>query len=109
LTVLTNSAVSFIFTIVLLYYLGDYNAALQSPTGLPIIQVFYGATKSVGGTNVLMTMILVVVAIGNFSNMASVSRLAWAFARDGGLFYHEFFSYVSFMYFLHAYETLIFQ
>jgi choline transport protein len=95
LTVLANSIVSFAFTIVLLYCLGNYQDALNSPTGLPIIEVIYGATKSVPATNTLMAMILIVTVIGNFSNMASVSRLAWAFARDGGLPFSETFSYVS--------------
>ena len=94
-TVLINCVTTFAFTLILLYCLGDYQAALESPTGLPIIQVFYGATKSVSATNTLMAMILVVISVGNFSNMASVSRLAWAFARDGGLPYSKFFSYVS--------------
>jgi choline transport protein len=95
LTVLTSSITTFVFTICLLYTLGDYQAALSSPTGLPIIQVIYGATKSVAATNTLMSMILIVFVIGNFSNLASLSRLAWAFARDGGLPYSDFFSYVS--------------
>jgi choline transport protein len=94
-TVLANSVTAFGFTICLLYCLGDYNAALETPTGLPIIQVFYGATKSVPATNTLMSFILIVTAVGNFSNVASVSRLAWAFARDGGLPFSSFFSHVS--------------
>jgi choline transport protein len=94
-TVLTNSIVAFAFTIVLLYCLGNYQDALDSPTGLPIIEVFYGATKSIDATNTLTAMIFIVTAIGNFSNMASVSRLAWAFARDGGLPFSRIFSYVS--------------
>jgi choline transport protein len=95
LTVLTSSVTAFVFTICLLYTLGDYQAALSSPTGLPIIEVIYAATKSVAATDTLMSMTFVVIVIGNFSNMASVSRLAWAFARDGGLPYSNFFSYVS--------------
>jgi choline transport protein len=95
LTVLTSSITTFAFTICLLYTLGDYQAALSSPTGLPIIQVIYTATKSVAATNALMSMIFIIFVIGNFSNLASLSRLAWAFARDGGLPYSDFFSYVS--------------
>jgi choline transport protein len=95
LTVLTNSIVAFAFTICLLYCLGDYQAALSSPTGLPIIEVIHQATKSVAATNALMSFIVIVVVVGNFSNMASVSRLAWAFARDRGLPFSDFFAYVS--------------
>jgi choline transport protein len=94
-TVIVNTITSFAFTLVILYGLGDYQTALQSPTGLPIIQVIYGATKSIAATNTLMSMILIVIVVGNFSNMASVSRLAWAFARDGGLPFSTFFAYVS--------------
>lgn len=95
LTVVINGVFAFGFIVALLYCIGDLDTVLASPTGLPIIEVFYLATKSKAATNVLMVMILSVSAIGNFGIFASVSRLIWAFARDRGLPYSDFFSYVS--------------
>jgi choline transport protein len=96
LSVAMNALFAFAFIVVLLYCLGNYNAVLNSPTGLPIIEVYYEATKSTAATNVFMTMIYIGSMIGNFNVIASVSRLTWAFARDRGLPFSEFFSYVSF-------------
>jgi choline transport protein len=95
LTVVINGVFAFGFIVALLYCIGDLDTILASPTGLPIIEVFYLATNSKAATNVLMVMILIVSAIGNFGIFASVSRLIWAFARDRGLPYSDFFSYVS--------------
>lgn len=94
LTVVINTVFAFAFIICLLYTLGNVDAVLNS-TSLPILTVFYGATNSVGATNVLMVFIIIVSIVGDFSVFASVSRLTWAFARDRGLPFSEFFAYVS--------------
>lgn len=94
LTVVINTIFAFGFIICLLYTIGDVNAVLNS-TSLPILTVFYGATNSVAATNVLMVFIIFVSIVGDFSIFASVSRLTWAFARDRGLPFSDFFSYVS--------------
>jgi choline transport protein len=93
-TVVINGVFSFGFIVALLYCLGDVETVLASPTGLPIIEVFYEATGSKAATNVIMVMILIVSSIGNFGIFASVSRLTWAFARDRGLPFPDFFAYV---------------
>src|SRR2546423_1810550 len=90
-----NSVMAFAFVITLLFCIGDIDAALSTPTGFPIIQIFYQTTKSKAGATVLVCMILVSNTIGVFGAFASVSRLTWAFARDKGLPFSSFFSYVS--------------
>jgi choline transport protein len=94
-TVVINAVFCWAFTIVILYTIGDYNTVLNSPTGLPIIQLVYQATKSRAATNTLVSFILIIYTVGNFSIIASVSRLIWAFARDKGLPYSDYFAYVS--------------
>ena len=94
-SVLINGAMSFAFIICLLFTLGDLEAALSSPTGYPIIEVLSQATNSNAGTTVLMSFLIFSGIIALFSSLASVSRLVWAFARDGGLPFPKFFSYVS--------------
>src|SRR5436309_3144566 len=94
LTVVINTVFAFSFILCLLYCIGDPETVLSLP-GLPILTVFYEATKNVAATNILMTLIVIVSCVGNFSIFASVSRLTWAFARDRGLPFSEFFSYVS--------------
>jgi choline transport protein len=63
-------------------------------SGFPFIQVFYNAVGSKGGA-AAMSCILVVSAIANaMTNMATASRQLFAFARDKGLPFHDWFAYV---------------
>ncbi|KAK3068501.1 hypothetical protein LTR53_013872 [Teratosphaeriaceae sp. CCFEE 6253] len=80
-----SSVVMFIFIIVLLFCIGDIDAVSGSLTGLPIIEVLYEATGSKAGTVFLVMCIYFIIGASQFNILASVSRLAWAFAKDGGL------------------------
>jgi len=95
LTVLINGVLAFGFLIALLFSVGDIEAALSSPTGYPIIQIFYQATGSVKGATLMMSAIIVIAFCSAFGILASVSRLTWAFARDQGLPFSNFFAHVS--------------
>lgn len=58
---------------------------LNECPGLPIIETLYEATGSKAGTVFMMLCIYVIIGASQFNILASVSRLAWAFAKDGGL------------------------
>ncbi len=79
-----SGVVAFIFIIVLLFCLGDVDKVSNTPTGLPIIETLYEATSSKAGTVFLVLCIYVIIGASQFNILASVSRLAWAFAKDGG-------------------------
>jgi amino acid transporter len=85
----------FAFTICLLYTIGDVEKATNTRTGLPIIEVVYEATKSKAATNMFILALIVVLFISLFNVFASVSRLTWAFSRDKGMPFHNFFAIVS--------------
>jgi hypothetical protein len=89
-----NSIMQFAFMICLMFYIGDLDQVENSPTGLPIIEVYYQATKSYHATNVLVVMMALILFISLFNIFASVSRLTWSFATDKGLPFSKFFSYV---------------
>ena len=95
LTVVINGILAWAFIICLLYTMGNDVETLLASSSFPIIFVLYNATGSVPATNALMSLIFIVICIGGFSIFASVSRLLWAFARDGGLPFSNFFAYVS--------------
>jgi choline transport protein len=95
LSIVINGGMALAFMIAILFTLGDPETALATPTGYPIIQVLYGATKSKAGTTVIMVCLLWNGLVALFSALASISRLSWAFARDHGLPFPEFFGYVS--------------
>jgi choline transport protein len=93
-TIAINGTLAFAFVIVLLFCVGDYMAALSSPTGYPIIQIFYQATGSARAATAMQCGIVAVGFISSLGVVASVSRLTWAFARDGGLPFSPFFAHV---------------
>ncbi|OCK91861.1 putative amino acid permease [Cenococcum geophilum 1.58] len=94
LGVLINALLAFAFVLVLLFFMGDPMAALMTPTGYPVIEIYLQATGSITGATVLTCFIIVPAAVCQFSIFASVTRLVWAFARDKGLPFSSFFSVV---------------
>ena len=94
LGVLVNALLAFAFVLVLLFFMGDPVAALMTPTGYPVIEIYLQATGSITGATVLTCFIIVPAAVCQFSIFASVTRLVWAFARDKGLPFSSFFSVV---------------
>jgi hypothetical protein len=93
--VVLNTILSLGFLITLLFCIGDVDAALSTPTGFPTIQILLQATNSKAGATIIFCMILLSTMIALFGVLASVSRLTWAFARDNGLPFSEFFAHVS--------------
>jgi choline transport protein len=85
----------FAFIICLLFTIGDINKVANTPTGLPLIEVFYEATKSKNATNFLVSMPAIVLFFTQFNVFASVSRLIWTFAKDNGLPFSRQFAYAS--------------
>ena len=93
-TIAINGGLAFIFVLVLLFCIGNVQNALNSPTGYPIIEIFYQATGSVKATTAMQCCITIIGFASNIGVVASVSRLTWAFARDGGLPFSQFFAKV---------------
>ena len=94
LTIAINGTLAFAFLIAVLYSIGNVNAALNTSTGYPIIEIFYQATGSKSAASAMESAIIVVACCAIFGTLASVSRLTWAFARDGGLPFSKFFAHV---------------
>ncbi|KAK5025079.1 hypothetical protein LTR13_010639 [Exophiala sideris] len=85
-----NGSFGFIMMITYCFTLGDPLAALETPTGYPVIAGFFYATRSLGGTSVMIAIIIVNTTSSCISTLASVSRQTWSFARDGGLPFSNF-------------------
>ena len=83
---LTNSPNVTLLTLrFMVQVLTDLDAAFDSPTGFPFIQVFATATGTPQG-GVALTCIFIVLMVLSVTNyMASCSRQIFAFARDNGL------------------------
>ena len=93
-TIAINGCLAFGFVLVLLFCIGDVQEALESPTGYPVMVIFYNATRSRTAATVMQASITTIGLASNIGVVASVSRLTWAFARDGGLPFSEYFAHV---------------
>lgn len=82
-------------SVAILFSIGDVVSALKSPTKFPIIAVFHVATQSKAATTALMVALNSILVFGTFGALAAASRMAWAFARDNGLPFSDFFAHVS--------------
>ena len=83
--VIVDGALGFLMVITLCFTLGDVQNILATPTGYPFIQIFYNTTQSYTATNVMTTIIIIVLTSSVISTVATSSRQLWSFARDGGL------------------------
>ena len=72
----------FAMLIAILYCIGDIEAALNTPTGYPFIEIFTYATRSVSGGTAVSALIIVMFVACGISTLASASRQLWAFSRD---------------------------
>ncbi|KAF2864925.1 amino acid/polyamine transporter I [Massariosphaeria phaeospora] len=88
----SNAIMQFAFCVCLMFCIGDEEAVSNSI--LPITEVFYSATGSKAASTIMTIMMAGICMISNFNVVASVSRLVWAFARDKGLPFHQYFAYI---------------
>jgi len=95
LSVYIGAVTGFIFLISLCFCMGDLESTASTPTGVPIIEVFYHSTKSIGGASTLASLIVVIALVCANSLMAEGSRAVYAFARDHGLPFSQTLSKVS--------------
>jgi choline transport protein len=95
IAVVINSVMLFAFIVCLLFTIGDIDKVANTPTGLPLIEVFYQANKSKNATNFLVVMPAIVLFFTQFNVLASVSRLIYTFAKDNGFPFSPQLAYVS--------------
>ncbi|KAE9369601.1 amino acid transporter [Stipitochalara longipes BDJ] len=84
----------FIFLVAVCFCIVDIDAAASTPTGVPIFEIFESATRSFAAGMVLSVQISIISLVSLAFLCAQSSRLAFAFARDGGLPFSKFFSKV---------------
>ena len=93
-SVLINGLMGFVWVITLLYVSPDLNTLLTEPTGVAIIGIL-SAAFNVGGTIFVSVILIYMLVVASVGLTASTSRTVWAFARDRGLPFQQFLTYVS--------------
>ena len=80
-----NMVLGYIVVFTLCFTVTDPAALLESPTGYPMIQLFYDVTKSKAGTSIMSAIVIITLVSAVISEIATASRQIWSFARDKGL------------------------
>ena len=93
LTMTIGFMTAFPLLLVMMLSLADIDAVINST--LPYAEVFRQITDSKLITTLIMCWVTVVLFSALIGQWVTCGRLAWAFARDGGLPYSSFFSHVS--------------
>ena len=95
LALFISGALTLAFSIAILFGIGDIRDALTGPTKYPIIHIFHVATRSRGATTAMVCALISALLFSTFGLLACASRLAWAFARDHGFPFSNYFAHVS--------------
>ncbi|KAI1325439.1 putative GABA permease [Xylariaceae sp. FL0255] len=80
-----NGALGFGMLIVVLFFVGDIDAALAANPLYPFMSIFQQNLGSTAGAAVLSAVIIVLAFSATTGGLASCSRIYWAFSRDRGL------------------------
>ncbi|KLO20098.1 amino acid transporter [Schizopora paradoxa] len=94
MSVYIGAITGFIFLISICFCIGDLQATALTPTGVPLIQIFFDSTGSHAGACVLASLITVISIFCAAALQAEGSRSLYAFARDRGLPFSDFWSKV---------------
>lgn len=86
-----NAIFAYAMVIIILFCMGNLDDLVTSP--YPIMTILVNATGSVPAATAMCCGLLIISLSCNLASIASVSRLTWAWSRDGGL--PAYFSYVS--------------
>ncbi|KAI9044746.1 putative amino acid permease [Aspergillus affinis] len=85
MTIMINGTLGFGMLIAVLFCMGDLEAAMETPTGYPFMQIFYQATNSLPGSLTMISIMLIIGLCATIGMLAATSRQFWSFARDQGI------------------------
>jgi choline transport protein len=94
-SVVVNGVLGFALLLALLFCLGNVDAALNTPTGFPFIEIFAQATNGNGAATAMTVLVLILLTASAPGVMATASRLLWSLARDNGVPGSRYISRVS--------------
>lgn len=83
MSVLIGFVTCFAFLIAVLFCVQDLDAVVNTPTGVPILEIFYQATNNKAAATCLGVVIYGTQIFSGISLITETSRSVYAFARDG--------------------------
>jgi choline transport protein len=91
-TVAIGFVTSWFYCISMFFSVSDLDPLLKTPTGVPILELFYRALGNKAGAIVLESLVLSTGIGCQIASHTWQSRLCWSFARDRGLPGHQWLS-----------------
>lgn len=85
MSVWIGALTGFVFLVSVCFCIGDIDTVASSPTGVPLIQIFFDSTNSNVGSCILASLIVIIDLGCANALLAEGSRSLYAFARDRGL------------------------
>lgn len=83
-SIVINGAMGFVMLLVVLFSMGNLDAALASGP-FPIIHIFNLITRgNTAAASAMVCTIIISASLATFGLLTTTSRILWAFARDGG-------------------------
>ncbi|KAJ5920157.1 Amino acid/polyamine transporter I [Penicillium verrucosum] len=93
-TVVIGFITSFPFACMLMYTLTDLTAVINTPTGVPLVELFRIAFRSDSAALATLSIVTVTYFFSLLPQQAYQARLCWAFSRDQGLPFSHLWSQV---------------
>ncbi|KAL9632290.1 MAG: hypothetical protein Q9204_003856 [Flavoplaca sp. TL-2023a] len=93
LTMAIGFLTAFPMSLALMFGMTDIDAVLRSD--LPSAEIFYQITRSRGIVTFMMCWVILVYYMALTSQWVTAGRMTWAFSRDRGIPFSEFFAHVS--------------
>ncbi|KAK1767913.1 amino acid/polyamine transporter I [Phialemonium atrogriseum] len=84
-TIVIGFTTAFAFALAMLYSLSDFDKVVEDPTGVPIYEIWYQATRSGAAATTFVVILLLIACFALNACQEVSSRLTWAFARDNAL------------------------
>jgi amino acid transporter len=84
MAVLVSGITGWMLTVTFCFCMKDFDAILNSPTGMPAAQIFLNAGGQVGGT-IMWAFVILIQFFTGCSAMLADTRMAYAFSRDDAL------------------------
>lgn len=93
-TVAIGFVTAWTFSIAMFFSMTNVDDLSRTPTGVPILALFYQALGSKGGAVALEALVMATGIFCLVSSHTWQSRLCWSFARDRGIPFSSYFATV---------------
>ena len=81
-SIFLNGTLGLGMALALLFCIGDFDAALNTPTHYAFMEIFYQAVQNLTGAALMTSIVIALSLCATVGQAASASRQLWAFSRD---------------------------